>query len=117
MITQSSIPEIIKYPSTELSRDYPPIHLYDINEAAKSRNMRNPDFKPKTKDPKFRPWYQEQMYAGKLHKIPEHGKKLQNLLDSDRSNFLPQFKNNKMVFKNGMTVTKHDLLSLKVVVG
>ena len=66
MILQSSILEIIKYPSTELSRDYPLIHLYDINEAAKSRNMRNPDFKPKTKDPKFRLWYQEQIYVGKF---------------------------------------------------
>ena len=113
MILQSSIPEIIKYPSTELSRDYPPIHLYDINEAAKSRNMRNPEFKPKTKDPKFRPWYQEQMYARKLYKVPEHGKKLQDILNKDKLQFLPQFKDNDIVFKNGMTVTKHDLVSLR----
>ena len=57
MITQSSVPEVIKYPSTEHSRDYPPLHLYDINEAAKSRNMRNLEFEPKCKNPKFRPWY------------------------------------------------------------
>ena len=82
MITQSSVPEVIKYPSTECLRDYPPLHLYDINEAAKLRNMKNPEFELKCKDPKFRPWYQKQMYAGKLHKVPEHGKKLQDILNN-----------------------------------
>ena len=53
------------------------------------------------------------MYTGKLYKVPEHGKKLQDIVNKDKLQFFPQFKDNDMVFKNRMTVTKHDLVSLR----